>query len=100
MTIELTIPELGDSTTTGIVLSLLAEPGSKVSAGENLLEVETDKVVMEVPTEQGGILENFLVKQGDRVEMGSKFAQLAMNEIETVKEETKATGVYFCPSWE
>ena len=61
MTIKLTIPELGDSTTTGTVLSLLVEPGSKVDIGDNLLEVETDKVVMEVPTEQAGIINSFQI---------------------------------------
>jgi len=76
MTIKLTIPELGDSDTTGTVLSLLVEQGSKVNAGDNILEVETDKVVMEVPTELGGIIESIRVKVGDKVEMGTEFAQL------------------------
>jgi len=77
MTIKLTIPELGDSTTTGIVLSLLVEPGSKVDIGDNLIEVETDKVVMEVPTEQAGIISSFSINVGDTVEMGTEFALLS-----------------------
>ena len=74
MTIKLTIPELGDSTTIGTVLSLLVEPGSKVDIGDNLLEVETDKVVMEVPTAQAGIINSFEINVGDTVEMGTEFA--------------------------
>jgi len=87
--IELTIPELGDSTTTGIVLSLLVEPGSKVSIGDNLLEVETDKVVMEVPSEYDGTVDDFLLKVGEKVEMGDKFAKLAIAEQNEAEEETE-----------
>jgi len=79
--IDLTIPELGDSTTTGIVLSRLVEPGSKISTGDNLLEVETDKVVMEIPSEYNGIIDNLLLNVGDKVEMGDKFAKLTITKI-------------------
>jgi pyruvate dehydrogenase E2 component (dihydrolipoamide acetyltransferase) len=86
MSTKLTIPELGDSGTTGIVLSLLVEPGSTVSVGDNILEVETDKVVMEVPSEQDGIIDNFLINIGDKVEMGTEFALLTFTEKENEKE--------------
>ncbi|NQZ82697.1 MAG: 2-oxo acid dehydrogenase subunit E2 [Colwellia sp.] len=85
MTIKLTIPELGDSTTTGIVLSLLVEPGSKVDIGDNLLEIETDKVVMEVPTEQAGIISSFEINVGDTVEMGTEFALLSPEELSSTE---------------
>lgn len=88
MAIELTIPDLGDSTTTGIILSFLVEPGSKVSAGDNLIEVETDKVVMEVPTEQDGVINKFLLNIGDTVEMGSKFVEITPEQTKTVDEST------------
>ena len=88
--IDLTIPELGDSATTGIILSFLVEPGSKVSTGDNLLEVETDKVVMEVPSEYDGIVDDFLFKIGEKVAMGDKFAKLTIAEQNKAEEESEA----------
>ncbi|NQZ24244.1 MAG: 2-oxo acid dehydrogenase subunit E2 [Colwellia sp.] len=94
MTIKLTIPELGDSTTTGIVLSLLVEPGSKVNIGDNLLEVETDKVVMEVPTEQAGIINSFEINVGDTVAMGTEFALLSPAELSPVVQDGISADIF------
>lgn len=73
---ELRLPELGDNVATATVVGVLVKEGDRVAPGQPLLELETDKAVMEVPAEAGGVVEQVLVKPGDEVRPGQPFLVL------------------------
>lgn len=64
MTHTIIMPDLGQTTAEGKVLRWLKKPGEKVSRGEHLLEVETDKVTMEVEAYASGYLREILAEEG------------------------------------
>ena len=76
MTEVLVIPDMGDSAAEGTIVAVLAQPGDSVDAGQPLLEVETDKAVMEVPATAAGTIEAFLVSEGDRINQGAEFVRI------------------------
>ena len=57
MTSEIKVPTLGESVTTATVARWLKKPGDAVAADEPLVELETDKVTVEVPAPSAGTLE-------------------------------------------
>ncbi len=70
------IPALGDGVSEGVVAQFTVEPGQRVAAGDTLLEIETDKVVMEVPAPADGVIEAWLVRAGDTLTEGTEFARV------------------------
>ncbi|NIB42492.1 2-oxo acid dehydrogenase subunit E2 [Pseudomaricurvus alkylphenolicus] len=77
MSVMLTVPELGESDIEGTVVNIPVREGDVLEAGQTLLEVETDKVVVEVPATSVGTLEQLLIAVGDQVRAGSEFARLS-----------------------
>jgi len=74
---ELRIPELGDNVAVATVVGVLVREGDRVAPGQPLLELETDKAVMEVPAEAGGVVKRVLVQVGEEVRPGQPFLELA-----------------------
>ncbi len=68
---KITVPTLGESVTEATVSKWLKTKGEKVSADEPLVELETDKVNVEVPSPSNGVLEKISVKEGETVNVGS-----------------------------
>jgi len=68
---KITVPTLGESVTEATVSRWLKSQGEKVSADEPLVELETDKVNVEVPSPTNGILGSIVVKEGQTVNVGS-----------------------------
>jgi pyruvate dehydrogenase E1 component alpha subunit len=71
----ITMPDLGQTVSEGKILKWLKKPGDKVSRGEFLLEVETDKVTMEVESYVSGYLRAILIEEG---QMGSALRPIAI----------------------
>ena len=71
MTNQILVPSLGESVTEATVSKWLKQVGDKVDSDEPLVELETDKVNIEVPSPQGGTLSSIKVKEGATVEVGS-----------------------------
>jgi len=71
----ITMPDLGTTVSEGRILKWLKKPGDKVSRGEFLLEVETDKATMEVESYVSGYLRAVLVEEG---QMGSALSPIAI----------------------
>jgi pyruvate dehydrogenase E2 component (dihydrolipoamide acetyltransferase) len=76
MSHHITLPELGEGITSGNIVNLLASEGDTIAAGQPLLEVETDKAVVEVPATAAGRIKKFLVKPGDTAKVGSPLLEL------------------------
>jgi pyruvate dehydrogenase E2 component (dihydrolipoamide acetyltransferase) len=68
--IDFTLPELGENITTGDVLRILVRPGDTVAADQPVLELETDKATIEVPSSVAGLVKEIRVKVGDKVKVG------------------------------
>mgnify|MGYP001250990632 CR=1 FL=1 len=68
---KITVPTLGESVTEATVSKWLKSKGEKVSADEPIVELETDKVNVEVPSPISGVLGNITVKEGETVNVGS-----------------------------
>jgi 2-oxoglutarate decarboxylase len=74
--VEVTLPELGESVTEGSVVEWRVKPGQWVEAGETLVDVTTDKVDVEVPAPVSGIVTAVLVDEGGTVPVGGALAQI------------------------
>lgn len=72
---EVKVPSVGESITSGTVVSWLKHTGDQVRQGENLFELETDKAVLEIPSPDAGRLET-LVEEGTEVAIGETVATL------------------------
>ena len=68
---KITVPTLGESVTEATVSKWLKAQGEKVVADEPIVELETDKVNVEVPAPSNGVLSNIAVKEGETVNVGS-----------------------------
>lgn len=71
---EVKVPELAESITEGTVAEWLKKVGDNVEKGEAILELETDKVNVEVVSEEAGTLQELLAEEGDTVEVGQAIA--------------------------
>jgi 2-oxoglutarate decarboxylase len=76
-TIQVVMPQMGESVTEGTVLSLLKQEGDEVSADEPLVEISTDKIDAEVPSPGAGTIIKLHVAEGDTVTVGQVLAEIA-----------------------
>jgi pyruvate dehydrogenase E2 component (dihydrolipoyllysine-residue acetyltransferase) len=67
---EFKLPELGENIHQGDLVRLMVAPGATVAEGEPVMELETDKAVVEVPSSVSGIVKDVLVKQGEQIKVG------------------------------
>ncbi len=76
MTIEVRVPQLPESVADATLVSWHKKPGDAVARDENLADLETDKVVLEVPAPTGGVLKDIKVAGGTKVTSGQILALL------------------------
>ena len=92
MSNEILVPSLGESVTEATVSKWLKQVGEKVDSDEPLVELETDKVNVEVPSPLTGILSSIKVKEGDTVEVGTLLGEVNGEKLESTKiDEIKET---------
>jgi pyruvate dehydrogenase E2 component (dihydrolipoamide acetyltransferase) len=85
---EIQMPKLSDTMTEGTLVAWKKKKGDKVSAGEVLAEIETDKATMEWESSEDGTLSEIYVQEGGKVNVGDKIAFIRGEGDETPKEET------------
>jgi pyruvate dehydrogenase E2 component (dihydrolipoamide acetyltransferase) len=68
--IEFKLPELGENIEQGDLVRLMISPGTSVSAGQAVMELETDKAVVEVPSSVSGTVQEIRVKEGEKIKVG------------------------------
>ena len=68
--IEFKIPELGENVSAGDVVKVLVKVGDAIEKDQPVLELETDKATIEVPSSVSGTVQEIKVKQGDKVKVG------------------------------
>jgi len=74
MSIEVKVPELPESVADGVLLEWHKQVGEAVSRDENLVDIETDKVVLEIPAPETGVIQRVMKKNGDVVTSGEVLA--------------------------
>jgi len=77
MSIEIRVPTLGESVTEATIVRWLKRPGEAVAQDEPLVELETDKVNLEIPAPAAGVLEAILVEAGKDVAVGTVVGRIA-----------------------
>ena len=87
MSEKITVPSLGESVTEATVSKWLKSQGDKVSADEPIVELETDKVNVEVPAPINGVLGSIAVQEGETVNVGSLLGTISNNSnVKAIKE--------------
>ena len=80
MSIEIKVPQLPESVSDATLVAWHKKPGENVTRDENLVDLETDKVVLEVPAPSSGVLKEVRVEQGSTVTEGDVLAVLEVGE--------------------
>jgi len=70
MAVEIRVPTLGESIVDAVIVKWLKQPGESVARSEPIVELETDKVNVEVPADQAGVIESIARQEGDTVAVG------------------------------
>jgi pyruvate dehydrogenase E2 component (dihydrolipoamide acetyltransferase) len=70
MATEFKLPELGENIENGDLVRMMVAPGASVSEGQPVMELETDKAVIEVPSSVTGTVKDVLVKEGEKIKVG------------------------------
>jgi len=87
MSAPILVPTLGESVTEATVAKWLKSIGDSVSEDEPLVELETDKVSVEVTSPSSGVLSEISIKEGDTVEVGAKLGAIGEAGSETPKKK-------------
>ena len=72
---DIKVPELGESIIEGTLTSWLVSEGSSFQAGDNLAEIETEKITIEIPAQSSGKLSKVLAPEGSNVKVGEIIAE-------------------------
>jgi pyruvate dehydrogenase E2 component (dihydrolipoamide acetyltransferase) len=97
---EFKLPELGENVHQGDLVRLMIAPGATIAEGQAVMELETDKAVVEVPSSVSGTIKDVLVKQGEKIKVGQviftvengaggKRAEAKASSVSPAKRETK-----------
>src|SRR5947199_10760848 len=87
---EIQMPKLSDTMTEGTLVAWKKKKGDKVSAGDIIAEIETDKATMEWESPEDGTLTEIYVEEGGKVEVGQRIAFIGEEGEAAPKEEKKA----------
>lgn len=71
MPIEMKLPELGENIEGGDVLRVMVKAGDRITKDQSVLELETDKATIEVPSSSAGVVKEIRVKAGEKVKVGA-----------------------------
>jgi 2-oxoglutarate dehydrogenase E2 component (dihydrolipoamide succinyltransferase) len=98
MSVEVKIPQLPESVSDALVSAWHKKPGDTVEQDENLVDIETDKVVLEVPAPQAGVLEAIVEPEGSTVTAGQLIAKITDGDASIHVIETEQAAVEKEPS--
>ena len=86
---DINVPELGESIIEGTLTSWLVKEGSSFQAGDNLAEIETEKITIEIPAQSAGTISKILVTEGSTVKVGEVIAQFSQGGEATTSQPSK-----------
>lgn len=89
--VQFKIPELGENIEEATVIKVIAKVGDQVSKDQPLMELETDKATVEVPSSVSGVVKEVRIKEGDKAKVGETvFIIAAGEEAETTEAPVEA----------
>lgn len=91
MAVEIRVPVMGESVSEGNISQWLKKPGEMVAVDEPLVEIETDKVAVEVPSPVAGVLVEILAQEGDTVEIDALLATIDESGTASVAQAAPKT---------
>lgn len=91
MSIEIKVPVLPESVADATIVTWHKKPGDSVKRDENLVDIETDKVVLEVPAPEDGVLERIVKGDGETVSAQEVIAYLQAGAVASEKPVTAQT---------
>lgn len=91
--IEFKLPELGENISQGDLVRLMIAPGATVSSGQSVMELETDKAVVEVPSSVSGVVQDIRVKEGDKIKVGQVIFTVDGAEAKSSTGNSQPAGV-------
>ena len=91
MTIDLLVPALGESVVEATVAKWMKSSGDSVNADEPIVELETEKVTLEVPSPVSGILHEIVANEGANVEVGALLGILSEEKSKEVGNNSEPT---------
>ncbi len=97
MSQKIIVPTLGESVTEATVAKWLKAQGEKVNSDEPIVELETDKVNVEVPSPTNGVLETISVKEGQTVNVGSLLGTISSSKVSPNKDISQEVKSYKPP---
>lgn len=90
---DIIVPPMGESISEATIARWLKHQGESVAMDEPLVELETDKVTLEVSSPTAGVLTDVLVKQGENVHVGAIIGRVTTGEIPTTSEKIEEAKV-------
>ena len=84
---ELKVPNLGENISESNIIAIHLEKGKEIQKDDIILELETDKATLEIPSPDCGIVKEILVKVGDSIKQGQVVAILEESTSEPAKED-------------
>jgi 2-oxoglutarate dehydrogenase E2 component (dihydrolipoamide succinyltransferase) len=91
MTYEVTIPEIGESVTEALILRWIKQPGEAIGRDDPLVELETDKVTVEMPCPVAGVLSEIVCAEGETVPIGAVIARIEEGAAGAVSPDAPST---------
>ncbi len=90
MSVEIKLPEMGDGIASGDVLKILVAVGDEIEENQTIVELETDKAVVEVPSTESGKVEKLHIKEGDNVPVGAALITVSGSGAASVSDNGAA----------
>jgi pyruvate/2-oxoglutarate dehydrogenase complex dihydrolipoamide acyltransferase (E2) component len=88
-TVQITMPQMGESVTEGTIIDWLKQEGDRVEADEPLVEISTDKVDAEIPAPAAGTLTSILAVPDSTVQVGAVIGEIEVNGDGTAPAEPR-----------
>ncbi len=89
---KITVPDIGENVVSGIVVGILVSQGDLVEKDDGIIEFETEKAVVEIPSPARGNIVEIRVNEGDEIKIGDVIATLDTADEDTETPESEATG--------
>ena len=90
MPVKFALPDLGENIESGDVIRILVDVGDHLAEDQTVIELETDKAVIEVPSSVDGTITGILVQQGDTIAVGQPILEVEAGDAPAVEEASPA----------
>jgi pyruvate dehydrogenase E2 component (dihydrolipoamide acetyltransferase) len=95
---DIKVPEISENVVSGTVVGIMVKVGDTVAIDDPILELETDKAVVEIPTPYQGQIAEILVEEGDEVKIGQTIARVETAPAETPTADAEDTTAETAPA--